>query len=116
MNTTTRALLAVAASTALITTATLTTGYAAAAPATRPTPLIAGYPKCVTTAAGARAHGWALTPRGQVCAAKMVGTRVTATRTDYTRTQPRTESWELLALITDPDTGAIVANLVRRPR
>lgn len=114
MNTLSRALLATAAALAVTTTATQT--VTAVPLPTRPTPLIAGYPKCVTTAAGARAHGWALTPRGAVCAARMIGTRVTATRTDYVRSQPRTDSWELLALITDPDTGTIVANLVRRPR
>lgn len=112
MNTDLRADLAFAASAALTLTLAGTTGAAAL----RPTPTIAGWPKCVTTTAGAKAHGWPLTRRGEVCAAKMVGTRVTRTQVEYVRTQPRTEGWEFLGLIFDPVSGELVGNLVRRPR
>lgn len=86
------------------------------ASAVNPTPTIAGYPKCVTTKAGAAKYGWAKTKKGEICAAKMVGKKVGKNRTDYSRTQPLTENWELLAVVWDDDSGDIIANLVRRPR
>ena len=65
----------------------------------------------------ARAHGWALTPRRQYCAAE--DGRPTCDGDAHglhKRTQPRTGVVGALAFHHDPETGLIVANLVRRPR
>ena len=106
MNTLTRGLLAAALAAATVTTATLT---ATAAPAT-----IQGWPRCVTPHVAHLRHVPA-TPRGAVCATPLRGVREGGGIT-YTRSQWRTEPWEYLGLITDPVSGELVADLVRRPR
>lgn len=86
-------------------------------PALRGTvPLVEGWPKCVTTAAGAARLGVHKTPRGALCAARLVATPSGQHGTEYVRKQPRTESWPYLGLIVSEDGQRLVADLVRRPR